>query len=504
MTESQQKLYEQQIHQKFNLYAEKGYVVSYLNVPPKGLKWGILSFTDEYKDKLLSEEAYSRELAHVNFKEVIEQVFNHVVQGVVQQKYNELNPYKGGACDTNLFHLPGMWEVRSNQQLYDTARLILRDPNLWVDIDRCVISYINNNQPLKWDFDPAILPDQLNISIHENKQATGGIAGEKVCGFMAFIDCTFEFLPREQVATIFTKGSNPTIKQVGSSWYLTSETSDQPIKVEVDVNQGQYILWDPMLPYRIIPKNAKMFLLGMPCGFRRVVRTAKGQGPNLQFQYGRSSYTDTSKLWFEDISSSCQSTGNISIQTDTIIEDARGKKDTGISELDDRLRSFSDDTAPTLLPELQFIQGCGDGILDLIYVKTKPYLIENMVIKTNESVKLNMDVWPYVEMGMTKHGNLTNEIWYTDCKISATPYLLMPLSSSECTFSRVKRSRNIFTKKGHKVVFPDKTVLGNRAALLLGIKHYEHNWVSGDSKIDDTRPNPRPRKIRIIDDSPDE
>ena len=464
-------------------YMTKGYIIHYLSAPPPNSIWGV-----KKERRQMNDTEYSKQLAVANVEELLDQgLYNEPVVGG-STKAQPLDPYKGGACDSKAFHLPGMWEVRSNLQLYDTAQDILDDSRLWVDIDRCLVNFYPEIMSLKWDFNPTILQEQLKEIPNEQKRAQGLIAGEKVCGFMAFTDCIFESLSKADSKAILAEVSTKTIEQVGSCWHLKNETKYKTSKV--DVQHGQYILWDPMLPYRIIPNNVKKVALGMPCGFRRVVRTAKGQAP--EHQYGRSSYTDTSKLWFQNISSLWQSHGTSRIQTDAIIEDARGKRDAGISELDDRLRSFSNDTAPTLLPELQYIQGYTCGLLDLKYVNTKPELSENMVSTDNGPVRL--DSWPDVQIDLDgDSGKLNKEIYTTslDETIDVTPYLLMPLSSSECTFLRVARSRNIFIKS--KGGMNTSNSLGMRAALLLGAEHYENQMWKNDEESEPTKPIPNTR-----------
>ena len=478
-------------------YMTKGYIIHYLSAPPATSIWGV-----KKERRQMNDTEYSKQLAVANVEELLDQgLYNEPVVGG-STKAQPLDPYKGGACDSKAFHLPGMWEVRSNEQLYNTAQDILDDSRLWVDIDRCLVDFSPEIMSLKWDFNPAILQEQLKEIPNEQKRAQGLIAGEKVCGFMAFTDCIFESLSKADSKAILAEVSTKTIEQVGSCWHLTIETKYKTSKV--DVQHGQYILWDPMLPYRIIPNNVKKVALGMPCGFRRVVRTAKGQAP--EHQYGRSSYTDTSKLWFQNISSLWQSHGTSRIQTDAIIEDARGKRDAGISELDDRLHSFSNDTAPTLLPELQYIQGYTGGGLDLKYVNTKPELSENMVSTDNAPVRLEQAItsWPDVQIDLDgDSGKLNKEIYTTslDETIDVTPYLLMPLSSSECTFLRVERSRNIFMKKqGVRGIIFTENDGGKRASLLLGATSYgNEEWDAEDNKakaVVDSTNHPRVIKKR--------
>lgn len=44
----------------------------------------------------------------------------------------------GAACDPDVFHLQGSWDVRQNKLIYKVCSWVLGIPNLWCDINRCI------------------------------------------------------------------------------------------------------------------------------------------------------------------------------------------------------------------------------------------------------------------------------------------------------------------------------------------------------------------------------
>ena len=62
----------------------------------------------------------------------------------------------GACCDPCVFHLPLVWSIRQNPNLYDIASRLMGRTELWVDINRSIqkLPGQGDDEFLHWDFNP--------------------------------------------------------------------------------------------------------------------------------------------------------------------------------------------------------------------------------------------------------------------------------------------------------------------------------------------------------------
>jgi hypothetical protein len=149
----------------------------------------------------------------------------------------------GACCDPVVFHLPGVWKIREKQLLYEVAVKVLREPKLWVSIDRSI-------QKLPNEGDKEFLHLDLNLEEAVKQVDAPSMMQGKVC----YTNSKFVLVP----------GSNKQLKDIheqyerkgmNSSKYSFEKQEDHLHFIEntktIDVPAGHAIFWSSHLVHGV-------------------------------------------------------------------------------------------------------------------------------------------------------------------------------------------------------------------------------------------------------------
>lgn len=474
-----------------NDYAMHGYVVEYLQVPPA--KPG-----EKVQKRLKPAERnkqYSEEVALSNVYEILEHVlcvlptkkysFNkkewagialadasggqeeakrEKAREVVSQNISKLpptdvpvHPEDPGArlCDGSAFHLPGMWTVRSDANLYKYASQVLGEENLWVDIDRC--SYF---------------PQQKKgacFRLHEDPFAIH-MGNKRVCGFMAYTKCTFQCLDKPGDWALIKRDMNAGMFERRNGYWLLKksetryhESLDKKAGIQ-NIEPGQFILWNPALPYRLYSTDPNVLMMGMPCGFRVIDDEARS-----------GAYSDGCLQQLKEIAqlstphpSNIQAAAIIQ-RADSIVKMSDNDKQKFISEKGDRVLSFVRNTAPILTSDMIPTQAGRVGTVKGLHKNTIAYIAcassRGAEPTTNERAEIKMNI--------AEKGHVFVDVNWDQATAAYAPYLLMPPGDVTDVKERVAGSPVLKLVGNTGRIHFESSAQGIRAAKLLGWKSYD-------------------------------
>lgn len=130
-------------------YSEKGFVV--------------VQVLDSKDTSLLIQEQLDEIIAKQPWKDKINLTPKHTHLDPKTRKLAEKAwPFHigfGACCDPQVFHLPRVWEIRQNKAIYKIASRLAGSPKLWVDINRSIhkLPTKGENEFLHWDCNPYTL-----------------------------------------------------------------------------------------------------------------------------------------------------------------------------------------------------------------------------------------------------------------------------------------------------------------------------------------------------------
>jgi hypothetical protein len=179
----------------------------------------------------------------------------------------------GACCDHAAFHMPEMWRIRENPELYAIARHLMggrRD--LWVDINRCIqkLPGKGDEEFLHWDLD----------FLHNEHRADSAVSGK-----VMFTDGVFVCVPGTATAAFqaeFKRLYQPLYPnaKAGAAKFALDKAKPDPLdlvakKVAVKVPAGCAVFWSEWLLHGV-QKNPRdghiqfgMYLGYFPAGSRK-------------------------------------------------------------------------------------------------------------------------------------------------------------------------------------------------------------------------------------------
>lgn len=156
----------------------------------------------------------------------------------------------GACCDPTVFHLPGVWGIRQDPDIYRIASTIAGETRLWVDINRSIqkLPGEGDNEFLHWDFNPFTAVKHPERPEFEPKG---------VCGKVVYTESRFVCVPGTHTWKFLEKMTAeyadlyPHVKPGDPKFGLDMEKPD-PLnlvarKCRVRIPAGCLIFWNPKL-----------------------------------------------------------------------------------------------------------------------------------------------------------------------------------------------------------------------------------------------------------------
>lgn len=492
-------------------FRDHGYVVEYLRAPsaaPTKNKDDAVAPAKRQKDASVKNKEYSEKVALSNVYEILE----HVLCVLPTKKYSfnkkewagialvdpngqeEAKREKAGEVvsqnisnskmpptdvpvhpedpnarlnDGSAFHLPGMWTVRSDENLYNHASQVLGGEKLWVDIDRC--SYF---------------PQQKKgacFRLHEDPFASTG--SKRVCGFMAYTKCTFQCLGKPDDWALIKRDMKAGMFERRNGCWLLKKSETRHHKSLKDnagirnIEPGQFILWNPALPYRLYSTDKNTLMMGMPCGFRVIDDEARS-----------GAYSDGCLQQLKEIAqlntphpSNIQAAAIIQ-RADSIVKMSDDDKRKFISEKADRVLSFVRNTAPILTSDMIPTQAGRVGTVKGLHKNTIAYIAcassRGSEPTTNERAEITMNI--------AEKGHVFVDVNWDQATAAYAPYLLMPPGDVTDVKERVAGSPILKVDGTTKRIGFKSSAQGIRAAKLLGWMRYDEKQKQADTEASES------------------